>query len=157
MFYDIALQFDPKTFSCDLVLGADGDLAVDETPVTPMLLSVGLDARAAPDDELPQGRELYLAEHGIDVRRGSPCDALDGTGARIGSKCWLLDRAKDWEETRLLYQMWLEQALEWVGDETGRPAKITVTWVRPQTLQWRVMVDEVSLVSNHHVGSGGLD
>jgi len=151
MFYDLALQFDQKSFSCDLVLGTNGELAVDETPVTAMLLSVGLDRRASPDDPLPRGRELYLSQAGIDVRRGSPCDVLDGTGARIGSKCWLLDRAKETEETRLLYQMWLEQALEWVGDETGRPAEITVTWVQPQTLQWRVMVDDYSLISSRRV------
>jgi len=151
MFYDLALQFDPKTYSCDLVLGTDGDLLVDETPVTAILLSVGLDRRAAADDELPQGREVYLAASGIDVRRGSPLDVLDSGGERIGSKCWLLDRAKETEQTRLLYKMWLEESLTWVEAETGKQPIIDVEWVRPQTLQWRVQVDDYSLIANRKV------
>ena len=54
-FLDAALIFDPETRRADLQLGDDGDLVLDGTPVTPMLISLGSDRRAGPDDELPDG------------------------------------------------------------------------------------------------------
>jgi hypothetical protein len=50
MFLDLGLTYDPTTRRCDLTLGDDGDLVLDTTPVPAMLMSVGLDRRADPDD-----------------------------------------------------------------------------------------------------------
>lgn len=144
MFYDAALVYDPESTSCDLALGPDGDLVADETAVTPMLLSIELDRRAAPDDELPQGRNPFLTSAGVDVRRGTACDALDHNYARIGSRCWLLERAKQTEETRLLFEMWLQEALSW-APAGGYEVTIEVTWIRPHVLHWRAMVDDTAL------------
>lgn len=149
VFFDFALQYDPQSLSCDLVIGDDGDLVVDETPATPLLLSVELDRRAAIDDELPQGRDVFLAQQ--TGRRGSVCDCVDPMFELIGSKCWLLDRAKETEQTRLLFEMWLKQAVQWVKRETGEEAKITVKWIRPQTLQWRVVVGDFSVSKTRRI------
>nr|WP_278521077.1 phage GP46 family protein [Brucella anthropi] len=146
MFYDVALIYDPETRRADLDIGEDGDLVIDETPITAVLLSVGLDRRANPDDPLPEGRSQFLTEAGIDVRRGASADALDPAGERIGSRCWLLDRAKATEITRLLYHGWLEESLTWVGRELQTSAEIETEWVAPQMLAWRVLVDD-TLVS----------
>jgi phage gp46-like protein len=151
-FFDLALVYDPETRGCDLALGEDCDLLIDETPITPMLLSVGLDRRAAPDDELPEGRTRFLAPVSFSERRGSPGDALDPRGALAGSKLWLLDRAKQTETAAQLYRFWLEESLAWAKAETGVPAEIEVEWRGRGLLVWRAMVDDVTLSMTRRVG-----
>lgn len=145
MFFDIALIYDPEARRCDLAIGEDGDLVLDETPITPILLSVGLDRRAAEDDPLPQGRTRFLAPTSFSERRGAPGDALDPAGDRTGSRLWLLDRAKQTEAVLLLFRFWLEEALAWARAETGQPAEIEVDWLRRGTLGYRVMVEDASV------------
>lgn len=144
MFFDLALVYDPVTRRCDLAIGDDGDLVIDDTSITPVLLSIGLDRRAAPDDPLPEGRTDMLTAS-FSERRGWAGDGLDARGERVGSRLWLLDRAKQTETTRLLFRFWLEEALAWAERETGRPADIDVAWVRPQTLGYRVLVADAAL------------
>lgn len=151
MFYDIALLYDPQTRRCDLMIGDDGDLVIDETPITPVLLSVGLDRRAAPDDPLPEGRTQLLVQSGIDARRGSAADALDPNGERIGSRLWLLDRAKVSETTRLLFLSWLAECVEWAKRETGVLTEIDAQWLNKETLGWRVQIDETSITGRRSV------
>jgi phage gp46-like protein len=145
MFFDLALVYAPEDRACDLALGEDGDLLIDETPITPMLTSVGLDRRAAPDDELPLGRTRFLAPSSFSERRGCPGDALDPFGEFTGCRIWLLGRAKQTETTRQLYAFWLGEGLAWAKKETGRPAEIEVEWRGRGVLAWRVMVEDVSL------------
>lgn len=145
MFFDLALTYDPQTRRCDLALGADCDLVIDETPLPAMLLSVGLDRRAGPDDPLPEGRSQFLAPASFCERRGCIGDALDPFGALTGTKAWLLDRAKATETTRALYQFWLEESLAWVEDETGTPAKVEVEWIDRDKLRYRIQVLNTAL------------
>ncbi|WP_026379356.1 phage GP46 family protein [Afifella pfennigii] len=152
MFFDLALVYDRQARRCDLALSDDGDLLVDETPITPILLSVGLDRRADPDDELPQGRTRFLTPATFSERRGSAGDGLDAAGERAGSRLWLLDRAKETETTRLLFDVWLGECLEWAEGETGVPAEREVAWVRPQTLAWRVLVEDVAVSQKRELG-----
>ncbi|MDD9910177.1 MAG: phage GP46 family protein [Ahrensia sp.] len=129
MFFDAALRYNAQLRGCDCELADDGDLAIDETSITPVILSVGLDRRAHPDDELPVGRSEFLTQAGFSERRGGPSDALDLRGDLIGSRLWLLDRAKKTEITRLMVLAWLRECLQWAQLETGVPAEIEVEWL----------------------------
>lgn len=140
MFFDLAIEFDPVTKRGDLALGEDGDLAIDETSITPVLLSVGLDARASEEDVLPVGRGELLVPAAFGERRGWAGDALDPAGERTGSLLWLLDRAKATETTRLMVEFWLAACLRWAERETGAPAEIEVKWLARETLFFRVLV-----------------
>ncbi|MEP9350562.1 phage GP46 family protein [Xanthobacter sp. KR7-225] len=135
---DIALVFDADRRRADLALGEDGDLALDETPATPMLISFGSDRRARPDDELPAGTP---APNAFSARRGWAGDALDAQGRLIGSRLWLLERAKESELTQLMAAEWTKEAFAWVEPETGAPAEIDVAWVRKSVLGLKVVVD----------------
>lgn len=153
MFFDLALRYDSDARSCDLVLGDDFDLVIDETPITPILLSVGLDRRAAPDDPLPEGRSQFLAPASFSERRGCAGDALDPFGGLTGSRMWLLDRAKQTETTRQLCEFWLQECLAWAEAETGEPAEIEVAWIRPGVLGYRVQVQDESVMLTRRVES----
>lgn len=157
MFFDVALTYDPVSRRCDADLGEDGDLVIDETPITPMLLTVGLDRRAAPDDELPIGRSRFLTPHSFSERRGGPCDALDPDGQLAGTRCWLLERAKETEVTRLLYLFWLEEGFQWVETDFGEPAEIDVEWLERERrasplLAYRIRIEEEELSVSLPVG-----
>lgn len=145
---DIALVFDPDLRRADLALGDDGDLLLDETPATPMLISFGSDRRARADDELPSGTP---AANDFTARRGWPGDALDAQGRRIGSRLWLLNRAKEQELTRLMAEEWTKEAFAWVEPETGEAPVIEVDWVRSGVLGLRAVVDGREVTLNRTV------
>jgi phage gp46-like protein len=151
MFFDLALKYDSDARRCDLVLGDDFDLAIDETPIPAILLSVGLDRRAAPDDPLPEGRSQFQAPVSYSERRGCGGDALDPYGDLTGSRLWLLDRAKQTETTRQLCEFWLQECLAWAKDETGEPAEIEVAWIRPGVLGYRVQIQDESVMLTRRV------
>jgi phage gp46-like protein len=129
-FLDAALIFDPDTRTADAELGEDGDLLLDDTALTPMLISLGSDRRARPDDALPAGRDALNISASFVTRRGWSGDALDPYGRRTGSRLWLLDRAKQHELTELFVQDVAGEALAWARIELGAPAQITTSWVR---------------------------
>ena len=105
---DLALAFDTADIRADLLL-ADGALATDGGLRSAILISLFTDARAADDDVLP--------EAGSD-RRGWWGDALATIeGDRIGSKLWLLRRAKKTAATLADAQSWAMQALQWLVDD----------------------------------------
>lgn len=139
MWFDLALEYDAASRSCDLVLGPDCDLAIDETPITPMLLSIGLDRRANPDDPLPSSVTEFSTPTGFAERRGWAGDGLDRRGERTGSRLWLLDRAKQTNTTRAFFRLWLDECLAWMKAETGRAAQIEVEWVAREMLGWRAV------------------
>jgi phage gp46-like protein len=144
-FLDVALIFDPETRTADAELGEDGDLLLDETPLTPMLISLGSDRRAKADDALPQGRDALNVSASFVLRRGWAGDALDPYGRRIGSRLWLLERAKQHELTELFVQDAAAEALRWVGEETGSPAQITTAWPRRGMLALTCRVADTEL------------
>lgn len=153
MFFDLALIYDPVARRCDLTLGDDCDLLIDETPIPAILLSVGLDRRASPDDELPDGRTQFLAPVSFSERRGCAGDALDPSGDVTGSRLWLLSRAKETETTRQLCDFWLQESLSWAARETDAPAEIDVEWLRPGVLGYSVLVDDVSVSLSRRVAA----
>jgi phage gp46-like protein len=145
--FDVALQFDAATRSTDVALGADGDLAIDLTPATALLVSIGVDRRAEPDDELPSGRDALLnaASPSFSRRRGFPGDAT-APGPRTGSRLWLLDREKQTEITRQRAEDYGLEATQWTGLEPDGPALVAADWPRKGVLGLLVKLgdDEIS-------------
>lgn len=141
MYHDLALTYDQDLRRCDLTLGDDYDLAIDDTSITPILMSLGLDRRAAPDDPLPAGISEFLTPSTFVERRGAPGDALDRGGELTGSKDWLLDRAKENETTRMMAEYWSREALSWASEIAGREAVVEVWWAAPGVLARRAQVD----------------
>lgn len=131
--FDVALRYDPATRRCDLVIER-GDLAVDRTLATPMLVALFSDRRARPDDELPSGTSAFLVPSAANPRRGWAGDALDGQGRRLGSLLWLLGREKQTDQTRRRAKDYAEDALADLADRTGLAASVEASWLRAGTL-----------------------
>ncbi|OBU85879.1 phage GP46 family protein [Chromobacterium subtsugae] len=93
-----------------------------------ILLSLGTDREAGPDDVIPDGS-------------GDPRGwCLDDTARPIGSRLWLLARAKQTRETANRARDYIAEALQWLIDD-GVVAKfdITTQWVAPSTLGAQVV------------------
>lgn len=157
-FIDLALTYDPALRHCDLALGTDGDLALDDTPATPMLVSLGSDRRARPDDPVDDAQigQARLARSGdqaepLTLRRGWAGDALDAEGRMIGSRLWLLERAKGGELTRRFAEEWAKEALAWALAETGRAATVSAQWLQAGLLALKASVDGRSVTVNRQV------
>jgi len=120
---DALLFLNGETLSGDLVMDGAG-LAIDDGLETAVVISLFTDARALPDDILPDG--------GAD-RRGWWGDAVpptvDGTPAQddhIGSRLWLLSREKIIPETIKRARTYIQEALQWLIDD-GIAARIDIT------------------------------
>lgn len=107
---DIALLWNADEGRADLAL-ARGDLRLDDGLRTAILISLFSDALARGDDDLAQ------ADGGPgDDRRGWWGDVPVGgeTPRRVGSRLWLLRRAKATEGTRLRALTMVREALAWM-------------------------------------------
>lgn len=128
---DITTFWGPEVAHGDWRL--DGlDLASGDDLATSVLISLFTDARAADDDLVPDP---------AGDRRGWWGDA--GRDRPIGSKLWLLDRAKQSEETRLRARDYIEDALQWlVDDGVAAGIEVTVAWQRPAFLAAAISILE---------------
>ena len=122
---DIALRLDPATRRFDIAFEGR-DLARDRTPATAMILALGCDRRALPDDALPEAPD----PPGFGARRGWCGDALDRAGRRLGSRLWLLVRAKETEETRLRAEAYAREALAPLAARRGQQLDVVAVWSR---------------------------
>ncbi|MFG1466784.1 phage GP46 family protein, partial [Xanthobacter sp. DSM 24535] len=86
-------------------------------------------------------------------RRGWAGDALDAEGRLIGSRLWLLDRAKENELTRMMGEEWTREAYAWVEGETNTAPEIEVAWVRAGVLGVRARVDGRAIAVSRRVGA----
>jgi len=146
---DFALRFDPETGTCDFAIEG-GDIALDATPVTPMLIALGSDRRARPDDTLPdEPRPVPDVVAVLGRRRGWPGDALDRNGRLIGSRLWLLARAKQNEDTRLRAIAYAEEALA----DAGLSAQVEAAWIARNTLGMRVVAGGTVIEFQQAVGA----
>ena len=122
---DLALIWNDDAFLGDLAL-VDGDLATESGLRTAVALSLFTDRRARPDDVLPTA--------GAD-RRGWWPDALGEPDDQMGSRLWLLERAKLTPETAAQAGEYAEESLMWlVRDGVVRTMAVEVEIVGPSAL-----------------------
>jgi phage gp46-like protein len=107
---DIALTWNAAEGRADLAL-AGGDLLLDQGLRTAVIISLFTDGLARGDDDLATA----IGGNGED-RRGWWGDLPVGgeTPRRIGSRLWLLRRAKATEGTRLRAVTMIREALAWM-------------------------------------------
>ncbi len=133
---DIALAYNPATRCCDVVYSGR-DFALDATPASAMLMSICANRRAKPDDVVPTTVTDWATPESFTARGGYPGDALDPTGALVGSRLWLVQRALATEETLQDVQNYLAECLEWLESVRGMAVQIKVRWLAPQLLAFR--------------------
>lgn len=124
---DIRSQFDVTALAADWMLVSSG-LDVSRDLETAVILSLFTDARAGPDDKLPQGSDA----------RGWWADwqgeEIHGV-ARVGSRLWLLAREKQTEEVRLRAEFYAREALQWLLDQkVADSLSLSARWVRTGVL-----------------------
>lgn len=117
---DVALVLSDQ--GADLAL-EDGDLKADEGLLTPILLSLFSDARAAPDEAIPE--DSTPADEGPRFGRDPRGWWAERRGDRYGSKLWLLSRAKSVQDSANRAREYATEALEWLLEE-GIAARIEV-------------------------------
>jgi len=150
MFCDDMLVSDPTTGRVDLAFNGTG-LVIDTSPQTALLIAIGSDRRARPDDVLPDPVTNTFEPGRLNARRGTPLDALDSLGRLFGCRMWLLIRAKQTEATRRAAEGYLNEATAPIA-ATGVPITIMVRWLRRNMLGWKITAGAVSLSNTTPVG-----
>lgn len=120
---DLALRFDAEIGACDLLLDG-GALATDDGLRTAILISLFTDARASAEDQLPE-------ENGD--RRGWWGNAFpqadDQRRRELGSKLWLLSRAKATNASLNLARQTARDALQWlIDDRVAASIDVSAEW-----------------------------
>lgn len=114
---DFALIWDADLAIGDMAI-VDDDVASDAGLKTAVLLSLFLDRRANDDDRLPDN---------TGDRRGHWGDEFSSDeNDRIGSRLWLLSRAKSLSDLPRLAQGYCSEALQWLLDD-GVASRVDVS------------------------------
>jgi phage gp46-like protein len=133
MSVDIAIVWNGDRNGADWTLLPGGDLATAPPLVTAVYVSLFTDRRAGPDDVLPPGQT---------DRRGWWGDLLDDQP--IGSRLWLLRRAKHLPETLRLAQDYIREALAWlIADALVARIDITALWDGPSRIAATIVLHQV--------------
>lgn len=125
---DLAVDFlsDGKTFRFGLGIEA-GDLKNDNGLLAAVLYSLFTDRIANADDFIPDGTEN---------RRGHWADPEEG------SRLWLLNRAKQTQQTLNLAVEYCREALQWLLDDgIASSVEVEAEWLRLYVLAVRVQID----------------
>ncbi len=123
---DLALLWNDALFGADLAL-VDGQLVTDDGLRTAVIISLFTDRRAGPDDELP--------EDGADRRGWWGDDIAEMPGDLIGSRLWLLRRAKFTSANINRARDYAREALAWlVEDGVAASVEVEAAGIRPDTL-----------------------
>jgi phage gp46-like protein len=112
---DVAIAWDAENSRGDWSLTTLGNVLTAPAIETAVMVSLFTDARARPDDRMVPGDT---------DRRGWWGNMLDDQP--IGSRLWLLRRAKHLPETLKLARDYIAEALAWLKDE-GLAVKIDVS------------------------------
>lgn len=121
---------DIKTVFVDMEHGADFAiesmlLAQDDGLRTALMLSLFTDRRAGDDDLLPAGAE---------DRRGVWMDNYaEVPGDLMGSRLWLLQRAKLLPETVIRVREYCEEALDWMVRDGVAKSVLVTAWIERRT------------------------
>ncbi|MBX9755079.1 MAG: phage GP46 family protein [Pseudomonadaceae bacterium] len=137
---DIALAWNGREADIAIV---GGDLVLDHSLQTPVLISLFSDRRARADDALP-GSD--------DDRRGWPGDAWPNVlGDQIGSRLWLLSREKEISETLRRAREYGKESITWTLED-GIAARVDVTASVPKrgTLNLAVAISRRDGRSENH-------
>lgn len=117
---DLSLSWDADLSEADLAL-AGLDLATDPSLKTAVIISLFSDRRASADDVLPDA--------GADPRGWWGDSFADADGDQIGSRLWLLRRAKRVPETLSRAIEYAKEALAWmVDDGVASSVSATAEW-----------------------------
>lgn len=128
---DIATIWRPGEAGGDWVL-VGPDLQGGSDLETAVLISLFTDRVADPEDPIPDGSGDPRGWWG-DLDRTAP----------LGSKLWLLERAKRTEETRLLAIDYAEEALAWMVDASiAESVSATAAWAGRSRLDLGVVILE---------------
>jgi phage gp46-like protein len=150
---DIALAYDPTNRRCDVVFNGV-DFALDTTFQTPVLMSLGCDRRAHPDDDLPQPYVTLPADAPLmNLKRGWAGDALDPRGELTGSRQWTLARSKLDETIRRRALSIDAEALSALTGRLGVAMTLTVERLNRNALAHRVQVGKQTLVVPQVIGT----
>lgn len=144
----IMMRYASAIGACDVVVvptaNGRGRIAVDTTPATALLIAMGTDRRAEPDDTLPgEVPGLPAQTAGLMVRRGWVGDILLAQGQRLGSRIWLLERAKHDEHTRALAAAYAAEAVAAIGDYHGITVNTGAIWDNNSRLRVTAQVGDV--------------
>ena len=134
---DIALQWSNETWQADLVR-ACGQLLVDDTLKTAVIISLFTNRRAEPDDELPNEDPNHpgggdpqgwwgdwYSDQMLDQQQAVPGTAT-APAFRLGSRLWLLQRSKETQDVVSKAQQYGQECLQWLLDYSIASA-VTVT------------------------------
>lgn len=115
---DIQISWNEKLMTGDVEVDS-GDLISEDGLETAVLISLFTDRRARDDDTLP--------DLDSDDKRGWWGDLAnpDVEGDQIGSRLWLLQRAKTTQEVLVRAEGYVKEALQWMIDD-GIAVKIDV-------------------------------
>lgn len=115
---DVAFRWDAELTLADWRLTGGGNLEMTSALETAVMMSLFTDARALPGDKLLPGET---------DRRGWWGDLVDAQP--IGSRLWLLRRAKRLPETLKLARDYVSEALRWlVTDQIAAKVEVETAW-----------------------------
>lgn len=146
---DITVVYDPQR-KCGRLVFNGRDWALDATPESALLISLGSDRRAHADDKLPDAYSLTNpAQPGtLMARRGWVGDALDPLGRLIGSRWWIFQRQKAIEPVRKGIEDATAEAVGWLATGRGIAINIAVRWLRHGVLAVRVRAGNSTVALN---------
>lgn len=127
------MGINPLTGGCDLVIAPSGNgrgrIGIDRTPASSLLIAIGTDRRADPDDVTPDMQTAAAGTTaGVFSRRGWVGDILLPAGQRLGSRVWLYERGKRNEDTRAGIAAALAEAVAPIEDYHGIEIAVDAQW-----------------------------
>ena len=122
---DITLHWDIANSRGDIAFQY-GDVVTGSDLATSVLVSLFSDRLATQDDTLPDG---------TGDRRGWWGDSPDATVPLIGSRLWLLDRAKETQAVLQAARDYEQESLTWLTDQNiAANVDVYCEWSRPGML-----------------------